>query len=166
ENVSNDFRLTWSHSPQSKGTGRFAASVNAATATFNQNNNLMYGSINELSSNTLSNISTKLSSNVSYNKRFMGTPFSRGINLSHSQDLQTRLVDLPLPNLTLNMTNLYPFQRKGKTSPLDNFSIGYSMAGTNRITNNLGRLTPEAQQDSIAPFSFDNLPLFLHNGRK
>src|SRR5690606_21110730 len=109
--------------------------------------------INELS-NTLSNISTKLSSNVSYSKRFIGTPFSMGINLSHSQDLQTRLVDLPLPNVTLNMTNLYPFQRRGKTSPLDNFSIGYSMAGTNRITNNLGRLNPESPRDSIAEFNF------------
>lgn len=164
--VSNDFRLTWSHSPQTKGTGRFAASVNAATATFNQNNNLMYGSLNELSSNTLSNISTKLSSNVSYSKRFSGTPFSMGINLSHSQDLQTRLVDLPLPNVSLNMTNLYPFQRKGKTSILDNFSIGYSMAGTNRITNNLGRINPESPRDSIAEFNFDNLPLFFRNGRK
>lgn len=165
-NVSNDFRLTWSHSPQSKGTGRFAASVNAATATFNQNNNLMYGTANELASNSLSNISTKLSSNVSYNKRFAGTPFSMGINLSHSQDLETRLVDLPLPNLSLNMTNLYPFQRKGKTSPLDNFSIGYSMVGTNRITNNIGKLNPESLRDSIAPFTFDNLPLFLKKGRK
>ncbi|HET9486364.1 MAG TPA: putative LPS assembly protein LptD, partial [Chryseosolibacter sp.] len=165
-NVSNDFRLLWSHSPQSKGTGRFAASVNAATATFNQNNNLMYGSVNELASNTLSNISTKLSSNISYSKRFAGTPFSMGINLSHSQDLRTRLVDLPLPNVSLNMTNLYPFQRKGRTSILDNFSIGYSMTGTNRITNNLGRLTPQSQRDSIAAFTFDNLPLFLRNGRK
>ncbi|MEX1238345.1 MAG: putative LPS assembly protein LptD, partial [Cyclobacteriaceae bacterium] len=165
-NASNDFRLTWSHSPQSKGTGRFAASVNAATATYNQNNNLMYGSLNELASNNLSNISTKLSSNVSYNKRFAGTPFSMGINLSHSQDLRTRLVDLPLPNLSLNMTNLYPFQRKGKTSILDNFSIGYSMTGTNRITNNLGRLNPLSQRDSIAAFTFDNLPLFIKNARK
>jgi hypothetical protein len=164
--VSNDFRLTWSHSPQTKGTGRFAASVNAATATFNQNNNLMYGSVNEFASNTLSNISTKLSSNVSYHKRFQGTPFSMGLNLSHSQDLQTRLVDLSLPSLSLNMTNLYPFQRKGKTSALDNFSIGYAMTGINRITNSLGRLTPEARTDSIAEFTFDNLPLFIKNGRK
>ena len=165
-NVSNDFRLTWSHTPQTKGTGRFAASVNAATATYNQNNNLMYGSVNELNASALSNISTKLSSNVSYSKKFAGTPFSMGINLSHSQDLQTRLVDLPLPNLSVNMTNLYPFQRKGKTSVLDNVSIGYSMTGTNRITNNLGRMSPEAQRDSIAPFSFDNLPLFFRNARK
>ena len=126
----------------------------------------MYGSANELSSSTISNISTKLSSNVSYSKRFIGTPFTMGINLSHSQDLQTRLVDLPLPNISLNMTNLYPFQRKGKTSILDNFSIGYSMTGTNRITNNLGRLSPDSPRDSIAPFSFDNLPLFFKNARK
>lgn len=164
--VSNDFRLTWSHTPQSKGTGRFSASVNAATATFNRNNNLMYGAPNEMYTSALSNISTKLNSNVSYAKRFAGTPFSASVNLSHSQDLQTRLVDLPLPNLTLNMTNIYPFQRKGKTSSLDNFSLGYSMVATNRITNNLGRLSPEATRDSIAPFNFQNLPLFFDNAKK
>jgi hypothetical protein len=162
--AANDFRLTWSHSPQSTGTGRFSASVNAATATFNKNNNLMFGATNELSSNMLTQISTKLSSNVSYNKRFAGTPFSMGLNLSHNQDLQTRLVDLPLPNLTVNMTNLYPFQRKGQTSTLDNFSIGYSMTATNRITNNIGRVGNRTT-DSIAAFTLDNLPLFLKNAR-
>jgi hypothetical protein len=63
------------------------------------------------------------------------------------------------------MTNLYPFQRKGKTSSLDNVSIGYAMTATNRITNNLGR-PPGATKDSIAPFTFDNLPFFLENARK
>ena len=33
-----DFRIMWSHSPQTRGTGRFSASVNAASATYNQNN--------------------------------------------------------------------------------------------------------------------------------
>lgn len=164
--VSNDFRLTWSHSPQSKGTGRFAASVNAATSTFNRNNNLMYGTSNDFNSSMLNNISTKLNSNVSYNKRFAGTPFSAGINLSHSQDLQTKLVDIPAPNLSVNMTNLFPFQRKGKTGALDNVSIGYTMTATNRITNNLGRMSPTATRDSIAPFTLDNLPLFFENAKK
>lgn len=164
--ISNDFRLTWSHSPQSKGTGRFAASVNAATSTYNQNNLLMSGTPGELYNTSLNNITTKLSSNVSYSKRFAGTPFTAGVNLSHNQDLQTRLVDLPLPNLTVNMTNIYPFQRRGSTGPLDNFSVGYSMAATNRITNNLGRMTPSATTDSIAPFTLDNLPFFFENARK
>jgi hypothetical protein len=162
----NDFQLMWSHSPQSKGSGRFSASVNAATSTFNKNNNMMNGAANELSSSGLNNITTKLSSNVSYNKKLLGTPFSVGVNLSHNQDLRTKIVDLPLPNVSLNMTNIYPFQRKGKTSVLDNLSLGYSMVATNRITNNLGRLTPESKRDSIAPFNLDNLSYFLRNGKK
>lgn len=165
KSVSNDFRLTWSHSPQSKGTGRFAASVNAATATFNRNNNLMFGTPGELNTSSLSNISRNLSSNVSYNKRFAGTPFSAGINLSHTQDLVTRRVDLPFPNLSVNMTNIYPFQQKGKSSSLDNFSVGYSMTASNRITNVLPDIGKNGA-DSIAPFNFQNLPLFIENAKK
>ena len=167
QQVTNDFAITWNHSPQSKGTGRFSASVNAATATFTKNNNIMTGAVGELTnSRGIGQLSRKLSSNVSYSKRFSGTPFSLGVNLTHNQDLVTRVVDLPLPNVTLNMTNIYPFQRKGKTGPLDNFTIGYSMAGTNRITNNLGRITPGAKTDSIAPFTIENLNYFIKNGKK
>jgi hypothetical protein len=165
--ISNDFYLTWSHSPQSKGTGRFSASVNAATSSYNKNNNMNLGLTNEFSSTRLNNSTTKMSSNVSYSKKFANTPFSLGVNLSHNQDLVTKIVDLPLPTLTLNMTNLYPFQRKnGKTSAMDNFSVGYSMAATNKMTNNIGRVTPSAKKDSIAPFTFRNLGTFFENAKK
>jgi hypothetical protein len=90
-----------------------------------------------------------------------------GLNLSHNQDLVTGQVDIQAPVLTVNMRNLYPFQRKdGKPTLLDNFSIGYSMAGTNRITNNLGKIGGNTQQDSIAPFTIDNLSTFFENGKK
>ena len=160
-----DFRLTWSHSPQTKGTGRFAASVNAATATFNQNNFLTQGNV--YNNSDFNNTTAKLSSNVSYSKRFAGTPFSLGVNFNHSQDLITKAVDILLPNLSFNMTNIYPFQRKsGKTGPLDNFSIAYTMNAMNRISNNLGRIPPKAPTDSIASFTMANLPLFFDNARK
>jgi hypothetical protein len=168
ESFTQDFRLTWSHSPQSKGTGRFSASVNAATATFNRNNFLAYGTANPQSS-ALSNISTKLSSNVSYSKRFSGTPFSMGLNVNHNQDLVTKNVDLSLPTLTLNMTNIYPLQKKGGgggSGPRDNFSLSYAMTASNRVTNNLGRLTPEAERDSIMPFTLANLPRLIESGKK
>ncbi|HEX7015323.1 MAG TPA: putative LPS assembly protein LptD [Cyclobacteriaceae bacterium] len=163
-----DYRLAWSHQPQTRGNSRFSASVNAATSTYNQNNNLNYGLNTDINNNTgLSNISAKLSSTVSYSKKFAGTPFSIGINGSINQDLRTRLVDLPFPNISVNMNNLYPFQRKdGKTTPLDNFSIGYKMTATNRITNNIGRVSPDAEKDSIAPFTMENLSLFMKNARK
>jgi hypothetical protein len=164
---SNDYRLTWSHSPQSKGSSRFSASVTAATATYNSNNDLSYGTQGGTYDNpNLNNITAKLTSNVSYSKRFTGTPFSFGLNLNHNQDLQTKVVDLLLPNISFNMANIYPFQSKsGRTGPLDNFSIAYNMNAQNRVTNNLGRL-PGATTDSIAPFTFSNFGQFFADGKK
>ncbi len=163
--VSKDFSISWSHSPQSKGTGRFSASVNAATNTFNQNNNLNLGLPPSVNTTQLQNTTRRMNSNVSYNKRFAGTPFTLGVNFSHTQDLLTRQIDLTLPSLTLNMQNLYPFQRKdGKPTPLDNFSVGYSMTASNRITNNLGRMG-NASADSIAPFLPQNFSVFFQNGK-
>jgi hypothetical protein len=168
DNVTNDFRLTWSHSPQSKGSSRFAASVNAATSTYTRNNNLMYGTSGDLSSSNINNISQKLSSNVSYNKKFTGTPFNLAVNMSHSQDLITKVVDLSLPTLTFNMANQYPFQSKSgsKTGPLDNLSISYAMTASNRVTNNLGRIPSTATTDSIAPFTMSNFSKLFADGRK
>jgi hypothetical protein len=166
-NPTTDFRLGWSHSPQSKGTGRFAASVNAATATFTRNNNLMTGNAGEIYTSQLNQITAKLSSNISYSKRFTGTPFSMGLNMSHNQDLQSKIVDLQLPTLSVNMTNIYPFQGKNpKQGVLDNFSVSYTMNAANRITNNLGRIPVTATRDSIAPFTVSNFSTFFGNGRK
>jgi len=167
ESVNKDYSLSWSHTPQSKGTGRFSASVTAASSSYNENNNLNYSYTN-LNSSSLNNITRKLSSNISYSKRFANTPFSMGLNLSHNQDLETEQIDMQLPNLTVNMQNQYPFQRKdGNPTVLDNFSIGYSMAASNRITNDLGTVPgSNPARDSIAPFTFSNFPSFFENGKK
>jgi len=166
EDVRNDFRLTWSHSPDTKGTGRFSASINAATSSFNQNNFL--GVNQDPNSNRFSNVTRKLSSNVSYSKTFPNSPFSLGISARHNQDVRTKQVDILLPSVSFNMSNIYPFKSKTGASNtwLDKVSIRYSLAGTNDITNNLGRIGPEATEDSIAPFDFDNFATFLRNSRK
>ncbi len=166
ESVDKDYNLSWTHTPQSKGTGRFSASVSAASASYNENNSLNY-SYTDLNSSQLSNITRKLSSNISYSKTFSNTPFSMGLNLRHNQDLETEEVDLQLPNLTVNMQNQYPFQRKdGTPTVLDNFNFGYSMAASNQITNNLGKVGSSTATDSIAPFSISNFSSFYENGRK
>ena len=164
-----DYSLAWTHTPQSKGPARFSASVNMATASFNKNNNLNYNYNSTNIDNTgLSNISRKLSSNISYSQRFPNTPFSMGLNLSHNQDLETEQVDMQLPNLTVNMQNQYPFQRKdGTTTKLDNFSIGYSMAASNRLTNNLGTRTVNGvTEPDIVPFNLNNFRTLFENGKK
>src|SRR5690242_710112 len=92
-----DFRLTWSHSPQTKGTGRFSASVNAATASFTRNNYVSVATTSAISG--FNSTTTKMSSNVSYSKAFAGTPFNIGLNFRHNQDLNTKRVDLNAPDL-------------------------------------------------------------------
>jgi hypothetical protein len=157
-----DFRVTWSHSPQTKGTGRFAASVNIATATYTTNNYL--GISTNPASMAVSNASRKLSSNISYSKT-IGSYFSMGANLRVNQDLVTKQVDLPLPDLTANVNNIYPFKNSTKYF-LANTNFRLSTAATNLVTNNLGRLTPDATTDSIAPFRSENFATFFQNARK
>jgi hypothetical protein len=168
ESERKDYSVAWTHSPQSKGPARFSASVNMATSTYNQNNNLNYLYSDPMNSQGLSNISSKLSSNISYSQRFPNTPFSMGLNLSHNQDLQTERVDMQLPNLTVNMQNQYPFQRKdGIATKLDNFSIGYSMAGSNRLTNDMGTKTVNGKTEpDIVPFNANNFSSLFENGKK
>jgi len=162
---SKDFRLTWSHSPQSKGTGRFSANVTAGTSTYTSNNwvglntNLQNGRQYDQNSQTLS-------SNVSYSKTFRGTPLSLGVNMSHSQNLKTREVNLPIPNFTANVTNIYPF-KNSEMNILKNFNFNYSMAGTNQITNRMTKFNKDGStKDTIAPFNFETLPYFLKTAKK
>ncbi|MFN8343219.1 MAG: putative LPS assembly protein LptD [Cyclobacteriaceae bacterium] len=174
-NAPKDFRITWSHTPSSRGSARFSASVNAATTTFTNNN--FVGS-NAVAARTLDNTSRKMSSNISFSKSFPGTPISMGINLRHNQDLITKQVDLPLPDVSLNVNNLYPFKKilAGKMF-WENLAFRYTMSGTNQITNNLGKIKSlagldeetaltVAAQDSIAPFTVANLSTFVRNGKK
>jgi lipopolysaccharide assembly outer membrane protein LptD (OstA) len=160
---SRDFSLTWSHSPRTKGTGRFSASVSAATTSFTRNNFL--GAQNLANPTALNNTNRKLTSNISYSKTFANTPFALGINLRHSQDLFTGQVDLPMPDVTFNVNNLYPFKSISRTPILENMNIRYTMAGTNQITNNLGRIGKDPAKDSIASFNLANLGKFIDNGK-
>ncbi len=157
-----DFQLAWSHSPKSRGSSRFSASVNAASSSFTKNNFL--GVNANPNQQRPDQISRKLTSNVSYSKTFPGTPFSLGVNMRHSQDLFTGQVDLPLPDVTFNINNIYPFKNKGLPEALENLNVRYSMAGTNQITNNLGRIG-NATKDSIASFDGKNLPVFFRNAK-
>lgn len=159
-----DFRLGWSHTPQTKGTSRFSASVNAATSSFSNNNFL--GINANPNSTRLDNTTRKLSSNVSYSKTFSGTPFALGVNLRHNQDLVTKQVDLPLPDLSFNVNNIYPFKQVSTNEFLENMNVRYTMNGTNKITNNLGRIGSDPSMDSIAPFTFESLGQFLKNSKK
>ncbi len=165
--IAKDFSLTWSHAPKTKGTTRFAASVNLATSTNSTNNYLGAGQTN-IASVQNSNVQQKATSNISISKSFPGTPFALAMNLRHNQDFKTRLVNLSLPDISFNVNNVYPF----KSSPykiLQNLQFKYTMNAVNQISNDLGNIaknTDGTLKDSVAAFNTQNLPVFFRNASK
>jgi lipopolysaccharide export system protein LptA len=124
-----DFWVNWSHSPQSKGTTRFSASVNAGTSTYNQNNP---------TADLRNTLNQDFNSSVSFSKTFKGTPFSMNASSRLQQNINTGLINLLLPELSLNMSRLYPF-KFGSTSAknwLQKISFSWNMNSTNRASNN------------------------------
>jgi hypothetical protein len=174
-----DYRLTWSHTPQTKGTGRFSASVNAATSSFTNNNFL--GVNTNPQAFRIDNTTTKMNSNVSFSKTFPAAGITLGLNLRHSQDLITKRVDLPLPDLSMNVNNLYPFRKIAKgVNSLENINIRLTTTATNQLTNSLGmqpKISSNTNQeivrngqvvmvDSVAQFNMRNLSTFFKNAKK
>lgn len=161
--VSTDYQISWSHAPQTRGTGKFTASVNAATSSFTQNNYL--GVNYDLNSSNLDNTTRKLSSSLSYTKQFGKTPFSMGVSARHNQDLQTKLVDLQLPDFYATMRSIYPFKKASNKEVLNKLNLRYNIKGSNRITN---RYNDPAGlvRDSIIPFGMETLPRFFEDANK
>ena len=123
DSKSTDFSLTWSHTPVSKGNSRFSATVNAATSTYNQNNVL----------SVQQNINANLNSSISYSKVFAGTPFNLTLSARHNQNLSTNIVDITLPEMSINMNRQSPFKRSN-VDLLKNFSFSWTSNVRNRIT--------------------------------
>ena len=153
----NTFRVQWNHSPITRGTGRFSASVNAGSTSYFNN------VINP--NNFANNVTGDLSSNISYSKTFAGTPFSMSANLRHSQSVQTGEVRLDLPTIGINMNRQNPFENV-KFEPLKTLNIAWNFNLQNSITNRIntfGQASPVDGPETI-PFNLDNFGLLLKNG--
>jgi len=124
---SKDFWVSWSHSPDSRGrNGRFSASVNAGTSTYNQNN---------LSTTNISNnIRSEFRSNVQYSGTIPRSPFSYSFSARHNQNVQTGVIDVALPEMSLNMNRIYPF-KNADMDVLSKVNLGWSFNASNQITN-------------------------------
>lgn len=145
--VQKDFWIRWTHSPQSKGTGRFSASVNAGSSSFNQNNPT--NDYNQL-------VNTTFNSSVSYSNVIAGTPFNYAISARHNQNVRTGEINFQLPEFALNMNRIYPLKKLGSGSGkwYQKLNIGYNFNASNQVTNKLST-------DSIAPLNFETLPTLL-----
>lgn len=153
-----DYSLRWNHTPESRGNSSFSASVNASTSSYNQNNNLVVQDFNR-------SINSQLASSISYRKIFAGTPFNMSTNLRHSQNLSTGIVNLTLPDLTVNMNRIYPLKgvSKSTNSPLTKLNFSHNFVAKNELSNNSVRkpnfevVNRGSRSDSVITFNSNNL---------
>ncbi len=140
------FNIGWSHSQGANarpGT-TFSASVNAGTSSYNQ---ITAGTgtydANQILRNTMS-------SSVSYGKVFGNGLFNLTSALTHSQEIQTKTISLTLPQVSLNMSTLNPFDSKnrvGEQKWYQRLTVGYNMNASNTVNTTEDQL--------FAPGGFD-----------
>lgn len=126
-----DLRLNWTHSqdPKANMYRTLSASVNFSTSRNNHRD------ISRLYSREASN-NTK-SSSVNLTQRFPDSPWSLSATMSINQVSRDSTIAATLPNLSINMSRIYPFKRKnavGSEQWYEKISMSYSGEFRNSIT--------------------------------
>ncbi len=137
-----DFFVKWSHNQDAKarpGT-RFSGWVNAGTNT---------NFSNDINSTTEDFLKPEFSSNIAYSKSFAGTPFNLSINGRHTQNTQSEVISITLPEATFSVNRFFPFKSKNSTS-----GGALSNIGTSLTTNFKNQLTVQDSLISIGNSDF------------
>jgi len=122
------FQFSWNHTVDSKarpGTS-FSANVNISSQKFNQ---YVYN-------NPTINYSNQLSSSISYSKTWDGK-YNLTVNANHSQNNETGLIQVNLPNIGFTAVTIYPFQAKeliGTPKWYEKLGIGLQTTITNQAS--------------------------------
>jgi lipopolysaccharide assembly outer membrane protein LptD (OstA) len=129
---SKDFRIDWTHTqdPKARPDLRFNARVNFATFNYNQLN----------TKDPDEYLQSTMSSSITLDKSWLGTPWSMTVGANHSQNKQSGDLDLSLPKLSLNMRRIMPFAKKtrvGDQSWYERIGLVYNMQGENRFSGSL-----------------------------
>jgi len=126
--VSKDYSIGWSHSQDSRANpnSSFRASVNLSSSAYDKNHTR---NINSVMTNTKQ-------SSISYTKAWPNSPFNLSASLNHSQNSNTKGVNLTMPKISLNMSRINPFKRKSGTGPkrwYEDIQLSYTSILENRI---------------------------------
>ncbi|ALW85385.1 hypothetical protein AUC43_09935 [Hymenobacter sedentarius] len=168
--AANSFWITWSHTPVPKpGGGRFSASVNAGTSSFNK--------INSLDARRY--LSTQFSSSISYSKQLRNLPINYDVRLSQSQGTDGSMT-FTLPDVSLGLARQYPYQwfgiepgayKLGKV--YEQFTLSYNLTARNEVSNivparSLANGLPLLGGTTVPtniPLNLDNIGKVLRNSR-
>ena len=156
---STDFKVKWTHQQDTKAHPRhkFSADVNIISSNFNKYNAT---TSNEYLSNTFK-------SSVAYQTNFGGKVYLT-LNASHSQNTLTKQVTVSLPELTMTINRIYPFQKIGKPGKkhwYKDLNINYTMNAKNYVSGVDTLLFPSQWHQDLAGW-FQNLQKYTQTGIK
>ena len=120
------FKLQWRHTQDAKANpfSTFSASVNFATSSYEQNNlNSMY--------NPQAMTQSIRTSSVNFSTTFSSLGLSLSSQANITQNMRDTTIALTLPNLTINLREVYPFKRKKSAGQQRWYErISFSYTGT------------------------------------
>ena len=121
-----DFKVTWRHDQDAKANpnSRFSANVNLISRNYNRN-----------TTNSADYFNSTTTSSVSYTTT-LGSWFNLALSARESYNIQTGLMNIQLPSLSLSSNTFYPFRRKVPTGAYrwyENISMSYVMEGSNNL---------------------------------
>jgi len=128
---STNWNVQVSHSQDSKASpnSRFSASVNMGSSEYYRNS-LRQSNLPNTQNNTLS-------SSVSYSRTFPAYPsVNMSLTATHSQNTNTKKIEMTLPTLQANMERIFPFARREgiKKGFIQNINFQYDLNAINRIS--------------------------------
>ena len=150
------YNIRWSHAKDTKASpySNFSASVNYGSSDYYQQ------SVNNLNSpNFLNN---NLSSSISYNKTFPGSPrVNTSITTSLSQNSNTKQVNLTFPTFQANMERIFPFAPKNGTKKgvIQNINFQYTTRAEQRIITQEDQLFQKGMFKNARSGMIHNIPL-------
>ncbi len=158
-NESKQYSISWSHRQDAKANPNqtFSANVNLSSSGYDKQN-----------TNTLEEeayLRTQKNSSVSFTRKFENSPFNISVNLRHSQNSTDSTISLTLPEMTFNMSKVYPFRSKNRSGSVKWYEK-FGMTYTANIKNEL----PSTKEYEVLNTSFTkdwrngikhNLPISL-----
>ena len=130
--VTRNYFVKWKHvqDPKARPNSVFSGEINAGTNTAYSRNVSAVSNVSNFLTNTFK-------SNISYSKTFAGTPFNLVLNATHDQNTQTKVINVTLPQLQLNMQRVFPFSRRvqiGSQKWYEKIGLTYALNGRNTYT--------------------------------
>lgn len=121
-------RIRWTHrqDPKARANSDFSASVDFGSSDFDKLH----------SYNTTAILTNTMSSSISYRLRIK-EKYNLSVNLNHSQNTQTKKVDLVIPQFAFSTPTFSPFVRKVQVGPkkwYEKVNMNYSMSMDNNLS--------------------------------